>query len=215
MNQIHFQQDFYHWFSDRSLICGACRRQLVRIDQIDIWQGIQIHMLYEYNDFLEQLLFQYKEGGDVVLRDLFFHEDRDRLKRRYRGYTMVLIPSAAEKNEERGFYALAEMVSKIDLPKVSLFYKSENRKQSTLSYEKRQAIHEVIHLRKDVILPKGKLLLVDDVCTSGATLACAYHLLQPFTKQIEALVLSVNPRFLKGLEMHRHSLWRKGSKFTR
>lgn len=158
-------------------------------------------MLYEYNDFLENLLYQYKEGGDVALRDMFFYEERDMLKRQYKGYTMVLMPSSSAKNQERGFYALAEMTAQIALPQCSLFYKSENRKQSALSYEKRQMIHEVMHLREDAQIPKGKLLLVDDVCTSGATLACAYRLLQPYAKQIAALVLCANPLFLRDLKM--------------
>ncbi len=193
---IHHHQDFYHWLKPDHLICGACRNEWNRLDRIVTWQDLSIHILYEYNDVLENLLFQYKEGGDVALRDVFFFDTKRMIERRYHDYTIVLMPSSDEKNEERGFYALKEMVSQVSLPQETPFYKSENRKQSTLSYAERQNIADVIRLRDTKQYKNRKLLLVDDVCTSGATLHCAYRLLKPYTNHIRALVLCAHPLFL-------------------
>ncbi|MCI9311876.1 MAG: ComF family protein [Erysipelotrichaceae bacterium] len=190
------RQSFYHWLRQDDLICDTCRSSLNVLNQMRIWQGHRLHMLYEYNAFLETLLFQYKEGGDVVLRDLFLYEFRHALRRRYHDATLVLMPSSQEKNEQRGFYALAQMFQSLSLPLCSLFEKSTNHKQSTLSYAKRQDIHQVMRIRQDVEIPNTRIVLVDDVCTSGATLSAAYALLKSYGKDGDALVLSVHPLFL-------------------
>lgn len=193
---IMIHQDFFHWLKQDALICGDCRKQLIEVNTDRKLEDINIHILYEYNDFLENLLFQYKEGLDVVLAPVFFHEFIKELKQRYRGYTILMMPSSIEKLQERGFLPLEDMLKELDLPKISPFYKTENRKQSTLSYEDRQLISNIICLKQDVKLPKRKVLLVDDVCTTGATLKAAYHLIKSHTISVEACVLCANPRFL-------------------
>lgn len=45
--------------------------------------GHNVHVLYEYNEFMEQLLFQYKEDQDIALAGLFLH-GHPRLIRRLR-----------------------------------------------------------------------------------------------------------------------------------
>ena len=52
--------------------------------------------------------------------------------------------------------------------------------------------------RKDnVILPKKRLVIVDDVCTSGSSIAWAYQLLSSHTYKIEVLVLSATHLFVE------------------
>lgn len=159
-------------------------------------QECPMHVLYVYNDFLENLLFQYKEGKDVALREIFFYEYRRWIEHTYRGYTLVLMPSSKEKTQERGFHALHEMVKQLNLPCLQPFYKTANRKQSTLSFAQRQTISSIMKLDPTIKLPK-KILLVDDVCTTGATLQCAYRLLPLHTMEVRALVLCATPRFLQ------------------
>jgi len=205
---IHKNEDFYHWLKGDAWICADCRSRLHSIRATYNLDGLPVHVLYEYNDFLENYLFQYKEGGDVALRDCFFHEDLHYIRKKYKGAVMVLMPSSEEKTQARGYHALREMVSTLPFIKIEPFYKSENRKQSTLSYAQRQTIGEVMHLRDDVSLPQKKLLLVDDVCTSGATLRCAYHLLKEHTSDMEALVLCANPLFMANQRCDRSHLVR-------
>ena len=190
---IDTQQDFTHWLWQDALLCGTCAHQLQVVKKTISFDALKVHVLYRYNDFLESMLFQYKEGRDIALKDVFFHEYTKYIERRYRGYTLVLMPSSEAKTKERGFHALASMLTHIHLHKISLFYKSENRKQSLQSLQQRQHIDEVIHVKEGETVPQTKLLLIDDVCTTGATLKCAYHLLQSHTMKIEALVLCAHP----------------------
>lgn len=197
-------QDFFHWLKQDALICGDCRRQLIEVHTDRKLEAMNVHIIYEYNDFIENLLFQYKEGLDVILAPIFFHEVIKELKQRYRGYTILMMPSSEEKKKERGFLPLEEMLKELDLPKLYPFYKSENRKQSTLSYEQRQHISDILCMDQNVIIPKKRVLLVDDVCTTGATLKAAYHLIKGHTMSIEACVLCANPLFLNN-QSHIHN----------
>lgn len=63
-------------------------------------------------------------------------------------------------------------------------------------------------MKPNIVLPKIRLLLVDDVVTSGNTLLCAYDLLQEHRYKIEALALCANPRFVESCE--KKDLKRKG-----
>lgn len=189
-------QSFAHWLFQDALLCGDCLQKWEHVHYDLSLQGCSTHVLYVYNDFLENLLFQYKEGQDVALREIFFHEYRRWIEHTYRGYTLVLMPSSREKTQERGYHALLEMVKQIDLPYLQPFYKTENRKQSTLSFAQRQTIQTIMRLDPAIKLPQ-KALLIDDVCTTGATLQCAYQLLPKHTMEVRALVLCATPRFLQ------------------
>lgn len=207
LEDIHHKQDFFHWLKQDALLCGECRNQLAYVNTFRKLGNMKIHILYSYNDFIENMLFQFKEGRDIALAPVFLHDHKRRIEQMYKGYTMIFMPSSEEKTKERGFYALEEMYKEIKLAKLAPFYKSENRKQSTLHYEERQKIAEVIHLLPKMHLPKKKLLLVDDVCTTGATLKCAYDLLHEHTVEIEAFVLCANPLFLQ--QDRKNSLMKK------
>lgn len=170
--------------------------------------GIKLHIAYVYNDFLENMIFQYKEGLDTALRDVFFHDIMKKINAKFRHYTIVLLPSSEEKTIERGFHPVKDMLHACRLKTIEPFYKTCNHKQSLQSFENRRNISQVIKMKPDIVLPKTRLLLVDDVVTSGNTLLCAYDLLQEHRYKIEALALCANPRFVESCE--KKDLKRKG-----
>ena len=53
-------------------------------------QGYHVKVLYEYNDFFRQLLFQYKALDDYALKDCFI-ESFQELKRTYKNYIIVFL----------------------------------------------------------------------------------------------------------------------------
>ncbi|NBJ65181.1 ComF family protein [bacterium c-19] len=194
---INSKQDLYRWLKCDSLLCGACLRKLIPLRKTYQHQGMKLHVLYAYNEFIENMLFQYKEGLDTELRFCFLHEDRRYIEKRYKGHTLALMPSSKEKTQARGFHALAEMSNVLRLKKIQPFYKTEDRKQSSLNYEQRLQIGEIIRLDATKTLLKKKLVLFDDVCTSGATLTKAYELLKQENIVAEALVLCAHPLFIQ------------------
>jgi competence protein ComFC len=86
------------------------------------------------------------------------------------------MPSSEEKIKERGFSHLMEMYASLGLPMMEPFIKNASAVQKELNYAGRQKITEQISLRKDAVLPE-KIVLCDDVITTGATLKGALHCL--------------------------------------
>ena len=197
MEDIHKRLSIYHWLKQDQMLCESCLSQLKRIDRTMIFDNIPVTVIYEYNDFLENMIFQYKEGLDVALQDVFFYEDIQRINRKFRQYHIVLMPSSEEKFLQRGFLPVKQMLSRCTVPIIEPFYKSENYKQSLQSFKHRERVKDVIHMKYGFRLPKTKLLLVDDVCTSGSTIKYAYQLLSKHTYKIEVMVLSANHRFVE------------------
>lgn len=207
-SEIYKKQTIYAFIKQDSILCGECKEQLKLIDMVTMLEHIKLRILYEYNDFLENMIYQFKEGRDIALKDVFFYAFVKEINDKYRHYTIVLMPSNEAKIKERGFMPVQEMLTRIKLPIIQPFFKQQAHKQSLQSYENRALISQVIKIKSDVKLPDTKLLLVDDVCTSGNTLQCAYHLLAKHTYKIEALVLCAHPMFVescgkKGLKKHR------------
>lgn len=208
MEEITNNQTLFEFLNQDALLCDSCRRELEVLNKTVKLNGMPLHIAYTYNDFLENMIFQYKEGLDTALRDVFFHDIIKKINDKFRHFTIVFMPSSEAKTAERGFLPMKEMLHACRMETIEPFYKTQNHKQSLQSFENRKYISQVIKLKPDIVLPKTKLLLVDDVVTSGNTLLCAYDLLQKHTYKIEALALCANPRFVESCD--KKDLKRKG-----
>ena len=193
---VHDHEDLIHYLSKSSIICGNCRQQLKPLYAYYQIQEMEVFAFYEYNQFLEGMIFQYKEGRDTALKDVFFYDIREYIEKNYKGYTIVLMPSSAQKNKERGFYAMLEMTKQINLKKISPFLKTKDMKQSKQRIEARQNIDEIMILNQTMTLPDTPLLLLDDVMTSGSTLHRAYTLLKGHRYPIKIAVLALHDLLL-------------------
>ena len=88
-------------------------------------------------------------------------------------------------------YAKKEIFSCLNLKICDCLYKSEHHKQSDQSFKKRKEIEKYIFLKEGVCLKNKKILLVDDICTTGSTLRAAIKLVkQSNPKKIEILVVA-------------------------
>lgn len=179
------------YFTYRDIICGRCRAKMIPVGEYREIEGMHIFVLYEYNEFMESLLFQFKEGRDIALKSLFFYRWNKTINDKFKGWTIAFMPSGVKRIQERGFYPLQEMLSEISLLKMDLFEKTKEYKQSQMNYKQRKGIHKVIKRKKGISLQETKLLLVDDVITSGNTLLSAFALVKD-AKQTAILVLCDN-----------------------
>ena len=147
------------------------------------------YYIYDYDEQIQNVLYQFKGCFDYELFGVFFDYLRLYLRIKFFGYILVPAPSSKEADDERGFNHVVQMFNPLKLKIVQCIHKTSNVKQSDLSAEQRKNIknHLVID---DVDFSKKKILIVDDVFTTGSTV-----------KAMIDLVSSKNPKLIKVLVM--------------
>ncbi len=172
-------------------LCPKCLSQFERLDWHIDFHHYPLHILYAYNSFFQSLLFQYKGLYDYPLKDAFLCLDKDHFKNQYRDYIIVTAPSFEEDNVIRGFAPVPTIASTFSNQIFTGLYKTEKYKQSNLSYEERSLAKEKIGIRDGEKLKGKKVLIFDDVITSGSTLStCLSLVLKQEPQCVELLVLA-------------------------
>lgn len=155
-------------------------------------EGVKIYTLYEYNEGFSKLLIQYKEQRDIGLKDVFLDGHLTRIKWKYRKHQKVLMPSSETKQKIRGFNHLELIFRKVDNELLSPFNKVDNTKQARLSKSARSKIH--FELNDEIMKVKKKIVLLDDVITTGSTIKEALRLLKPYDLEICVFCIAMTPR---------------------
>ncbi len=172
--------------------CIKCFEKLKVLNITKNLNGINCLVLFEYNEFAKNFLYQYKEQGDVVICTLFKDYLNYYIKRNYdiNNTTFTVISSSSNNYQKRGFnqvYELLDLVSGITIssgPK-----RLDNIRQGKLTIKQRKLqVHnfEPVNIRKS-----KKLVIVDDVITTGTTLANFYKSINNIEEfsEVEFLVL--------------------------
>ena len=176
---------------NEDIICEACRSKWER-KKIDFrLDGIRVRSDYVYNDAFSECLIQYKECCDEALKDVFLYRIKDVIRKRYKGYTVCLMPSSTTKLAVRGFNHLAGMYESLVMKMIDPFEKVEEKDQKGAGRMERRNMEHGIRLKPDVQLPK-KLLLCDDTITTGSTLKVALRVLDHNSYRIEIYCVSAN-----------------------
>ncbi len=197
---------------DNAMICAPCRQQFQRIttacagcgrQQVDDtlchdcrrWQqqGQQLlahSALYQYNAAMRQYMKAYKFNGDYLLRTVFNHELIQKV------HTMAMdvvvpVPVSDETLLRRGFNQTLGLFEGI--PYQALLQVTQQQKlhqsQRNRAARLKRAQPFAIAVAKD--LANQRVLLVDDVYTTGSTLYHAATLLyQLGAKEVKSLSLA-------------------------
>lgn len=189
------EDNFNSLFCEKQKICYRCYKKFNVRNTLFYIEGAQCLILYYYNEFFKDVLYRYKGCYDYELKDCFLTYNLNYLKRKYRGYSVVLAPSFLEDENKRGFNHLQEIFKKLDLPIIKCFKKSKNWKQSSKNKEERKGVQNIIKIDKTRIKGVKRMLVVDDVLTSGSTIKTMLRQL-PTNIDKKVLVLSSNCRVL-------------------
>ncbi len=168
-------------------LCIKCREGMIKRHEKFLVEDMEVETFYDYDSFFRSLLLQYKECYDEALKDVFLYEIKDYLKFRYRGYRILYVPSTKRKNEERGFEHLRGIFSDLGMEEVKgLAMKNELVQEGRNRKEREEMTINYIYNGNMI----DKVLIVDDVFTTGSSLKGVYSAIKPFTKRVKAVCLS-------------------------
>lgn len=171
-------------------LCDECYEKLFPKWQKFKISNIDCYSIYEYVDDLKSLIYQYKGCFDVELKEIFLDRYNYEIRAFFHGYTVIPAPSNEKDDQIREFNHVEEAFKCLNLPMIKAIYKSEEFKQSDKNSKERSEVYKYLKLKNDINLKGKKLLLVDDICTTGSTLkACISLLKSQKPKVIKVLVL--------------------------
>ena len=189
------EQTFSNLVNRESFVCYKCENQFKTRGNIFFIEGVEVMVLYYYDSFLKDLLYKYKGCYDYVLKDCFLLYNKSYIKKKYKGHSIVLAPSSNKSEKERGFNHLEEIFKSLKMPIIKCFQKCCEWKQSDKKLSERANIQKVIKIDKSLLKGVKRVLIVDDVLTSGSTIRTMIKQI-PSNIDKKVLVLSSNCRVL-------------------
>ena len=109
---------------------------------------------------------------------------------KFKRYEIVPAPSSKTSDKERGFNHVEKMFENLHLKMNKCIHKTKQRKQADLTTKEREKIGHYLTI-DDVDLTGKKILLVDDVYTTGSTIKSMIKLVkEKGAKKIKVLLMS-------------------------
>ena len=175
------------------LFCPMCLKKNIEPVHELVTDFGKVIYLHEYSLETMGQLVSLKGNGEEAYKDILIPPTtRAMLHKKYKEATFVCMPSSSEAVEERGFEHLSVLFAGIAREIVFPLYKKVNYKQSSLSLEERQKVSKRLGVYESVASLKAKrIVLVDDVMTTGSTLRGAKEILG--LEEVECLVCLYRP----------------------
>ena len=183
--------DFCRLFNAEIPICQACQTEMEPKFIGFSVDGHKATSIYDYNPFIRKLIYQYKGCYDYELHKVFLDRYAKEIKLRYFDYVVIPIPSYKNEDEERGFNHVVETFKSLGINMLNIIEKTEKHKQAVSTFNQRKEVYKYLELNSHPDLSKKKVLIVDDVYTTGSTMKAAIHLVEKLNpKKIDVLVVA-------------------------
>ena len=153
--------------------------------------------LYDYDQEIQEKLYQFKGCFDYELGGIFLNYFLPSLKLKYLGYYLIPAPSHKSHDDKRGFNHVETIFSFLKKKYIKCIHKIDEVKQSDLSAKERHNIYKHLAIENGEQICGKKILVVDDVLTTGSTIKAMIKLIEKYNpKSIKILVVSktVSPR---------------------
>lgn len=173
------------------IICENCYKEMNPLFINFKLNNIKSLAIYEYNQKIRELLYQFKACKDYELKDIFLNKFLFYLKLKFKNYYLVFAPSFKDHDKDRGYNHVKEIFNTLNLKYIDCLIKTKDIKQANLTFKERENIKDYIKIENYTNLKNKKILLVDDVLTTGNTLkACIKQIEEKKPKKIRILVMA-------------------------
>ncbi len=188
-------------------LCTKCNLKLKKeaIWKIDQNQDTQNNYnerisIFPYKGIIRDLLLKYKfkEKSYLYKTIVNFLIKNEKIIAKIQNYdTMIPVPISNKRKKQRGYnqsLLIAKELTKntnLKLDKNSLYKKIDTKEQNKLNKEQRKTnIQNAYELKNEQILKNKKILLLDDIYTTGSTVnSCCKTLKQAKPKEIGIFVI--------------------------
>lgn len=186
------EKSFHELFIIDNKICSDCIFKMHPFFKEFKILNVNGLAIFPYKDLVKDMIFRFKGCYDFEMKYTFLSFFKKELKAKYKNYILIPSPSFIESNNERGFNHVVEAFSILKIPIMQLLIKTQNRSQHKLGFNERLKIGEIIEIvNKNINLSDKKILLVDDIVTTGSTLKSSIELLKKYKpKKIQILVIA-------------------------
>ncbi len=184
-------------------LCSVCSTELVSEKHICTrcrerdYSFLSNYSLFVYADEVKELLGRYKTKNGKLLAGYFAARMAPVILEKYRDFTVVPVPFRRSRKRTRGWDQIEAICKELQrgyrLTYERVLLRKGSSAQKSLDYTGRLGnIEGKIRLRKHKQAPE-KILLLDDVFTTGATAdACAATLLEAGAKEVRMLSIALD-----------------------
>ena len=198
LNQIYPQTCGICGKIDAKSICSKCNLELKKQAEIRILQKEYIEEKSEKEKYFQELMYIFKYEGQIrqLIIDYKFNK---KIFENIKKYDKIIpVPISKKRYKERGYnqsLLIANEISKqtnLELVNNCLIKTKNIIEQSKLNKEDRQQnIQGVYSIQNEEIITNKKVLLIDDIYTTGSTVnECSKILQQARPERIGVLVLA-------------------------
>lgn len=171
-------------------LCERCFFNAEKSRKLERIEGVDVLCLYKYTSTLVDWIYKFKTLKDYELKDIFLYYFKEFIRVKYFNYYIVPVPITEKKYKEREFNQVEEMCKILNMNILNALLKDDCKEQKYLTLKERNDVQKYIHLDKKIKIENKKILLIDDVMTTGSTFkACINELKKGNPKNIKGLVI--------------------------